>query len=886
LTSYEVDGETRYSAGAAPLLAASIAPDVQSIDGLSSLAEPTAQPDVATGGPQPSGSGCPAEASDSTPVGNNATAPLSFYYPDQLATQYDFDGFYETGDEGGGQTIALVEFEPYSQSDIDAYANCLGISDANVTHTDVAGGIAQNTMQSGEAALDIEDLLGLAPQAKIDVYEAPAADAAAEWNAVVSGDAQIVSTSWGSCEPAEEANESGFMATENTDLEEAASQGQTVLAASGDSGSSACLPSNGSSALAVEDPASQPFVTGVGGTSLADLGTPGTETVWNDDGTQSSQDGAGGGGFSNFWEEPTYQSGVTADTPPAACGNAAGGAAASVPTGCRMVPDVSADADPDTGYPIYQAGAWELVGGTSAAAPLWAAYIALANQSSGSNCAGGNQRLGFLNPSLYAAAASTSTYARDFRDVSSGDIAVSSAAQGAYPAGSGFDLASGLGTPNGTLLAGTLCADPLAVTPIANLSTAAGTTATGTVGATPSSGSSYRAVNLPPGVSLDAGTGAFGGAPESMGTFFPTVVVSNGSSTSEQTFTWTVTHPLVQFTGAAISSQSWIVQNPIAPLALSATDNQGGTITYTATGLPAGVSISSGGVIAGSPQAVGSGTATITATSSGAGTSAGQDQFSWSVAATSISVSAVADQTWTVGTQVSLAPSATDTSPSATLTFAATGLPPGLSMSPSTGLISGTPNGAQAAQAVQVTVTDGTGTSASETFSVVVAAAAEPASDFSGVATLSSTEMSSSSGTSSPPGGPVKAAPPPSVRADVSGTSTLHPRLTVTVKATAGKLSEIVIHLPRGFTASRSPRKLRAGIKVSLAGARVTVSGTTVMIALSGPRAIVTFTPAELSVARSLAAAVKLRQVRTETFSVVVIDAGARSTAKVVLPLR
>ena len=161
--------------------------------------------------------------------------------------------------------------------------------------------------------------------------------------------------------------------------------------------------------LAVSDPASQPYVTAVGGTSLQVLGPAPTETTWNDQ--LHYAEGAGGGGISQTFTMPAFQKALgevtgSSGTP---CGNASGD--------CRETPDVSADADPSTGYVVYDAVnglGWSAVGGTSGAAPLWAAVLAVA-ASADANSAG----YGALNPILYTLAQKApGTY---LNDVTSGN---------------------------------------------------------------------------------------------------------------------------------------------------------------------------------------------------------------------------------------------------------------------------------------------------------------------------------------------------------------------------------------------------------------------------------------------------------------------------------
>jgi YVTN family beta-propeller protein len=198
------------------------------------------------------------------------------------------------------------------------------------------------------------------------------------------------------------------------------------------------------------DPGTQPFVTGVGGTDLTALGPKPTESVW-DETLNSSADlpaGAGGGGISIFWPMPSYQSGpgvVSDDSSGVPCGNTSGL--------CREVPDVSASADPYHGYVIYEQGSWSASGGTSAAAPLWAAITALLDVQQGSMHA-----LGFLNPSLYQLVADGEPIVND---VTSGNNDYTTTGGGLYPATTGYDMATGLGTPIGTGLSQYLGFEPV-----------------------------------------------------------------------------------------------------------------------------------------------------------------------------------------------------------------------------------------------------------------------------------------------------------------------------------------------------------------------------------------------------------------------------------------
>ncbi|MGH9016824.1 MAG: hypothetical protein ACRDY1_03665, partial [Acidimicrobiales bacterium] len=200
--------------------------------------------------------------------------------------------------------------------------------------------------------------------------------------------------------------------------------------------------------LDVDDPAAQPEVTGVGGTDLTNVDGP-VESVWNAplNDSVTLPEGAGGGGISSVFALPAYQAGIVGTSSNGACGAPAG-------SGCREVPDVAASADPSNGYVIYYDGSWTAFGGTSGAAPLWAAVAALAVALNGTP-----QPLGNLNPDLYALAAAGQP---DFNDVTTGDNDFTDTAGGTYAAGPGYDMASGLGSPQGTNLATDL--NPFAIT--------------------------------------------------------------------------------------------------------------------------------------------------------------------------------------------------------------------------------------------------------------------------------------------------------------------------------------------------------------------------------------------------------------------------------------
>jgi len=349
--------------------------------------------------------------------------------PADIKTVYGLTG---TSLSGSGQTIALYELDGYVPSDIATYETQFGLPSITVTPISVNG--ATNVCGSGcdEVELDIEVAAALAPGvSKILVYEAPPLpnttfnDVLDAYDRIAADDlAQQVSTSWGG--PEIPNNNGSFLQSESQIFERMAVQGQSFFSASGDNGAY-----DDETTVSVDDPASQPFVTGVGGTQLSGSVASPVETVWNGCGTGKclqSSFGSTGGGVSTIWPISgavnsvlyNYQVGVS-------------GTASQTQ---RNVPDVSLCAGAP-GYSVF-IGGWGLVGGTSAAAPLWAAFMALVNED---RLAGGQSLFGFANPALYPFASGT-TYSSVFNDIQSGD-------NGFYSAGTGYDNATGLGSFKG-----------------------------------------------------------------------------------------------------------------------------------------------------------------------------------------------------------------------------------------------------------------------------------------------------------------------------------------------------------------------------------------------------------------------------------------------------
>src|SRR6266699_530218 len=317
-----------------------------------------------------------------------AAAQGHTYPPNQVAGLYQFPA----GTTGAGQTIAVIELGGgFSTSDVDVI---------------------------GAAAPGAAQVVYFAPNSDNGFVDAISAAAGATPAPVA------ISISWGQSEDSWTAQGRSAM---DAAMADAAALGITVCVASGDNGSGDAV-SDGQAH--VDFPASSPHALGCGGTKL--LANPATgvissEVVWNE---TAAGEGAGGGGVSDRFALPSWQANAGV---PARAGRSSG----SSGSGGRGVPDVAGNADPVTGYQIYSGGQAQVVGGTSAVAPLWAALVSRLAEATG-------QRFGLIQPTLYAGVTPGAEVA-GFRDITSGN-------NGAYTAGPGWDACSGLGRPDGTAL--------------------------------------------------------------------------------------------------------------------------------------------------------------------------------------------------------------------------------------------------------------------------------------------------------------------------------------------------------------------------------------------------------------------------------------------------
>lgn len=377
---------------------------------------------------------------------SQATATRGFV-PAQLAKFYSFpDG------DGDGQTIGILEFGGRLEQDaLDVFCKQVGVAVPRVVEVDVNGGATDTSDDpTGEVMLDIEVVAGICPKAVIPVYFGPTFDERSWVDTIdqaihdADNNPTVLSISWGNSEDGPQSAWQGISIDHVNDaLQEAALMGITVCVAAGDDGSD---DQGGDGKAHVDFPSTSPFVLAVGGTDLRVRNGAVTERVWKDgDGLRADGGGSTGGGVSVLFQRPSFQEGITIQSvnPGAIVG--------------RVVPDVAAHAESDgqrTGYffvidgPAGPVGT--LNGGTSAAAPLWAALIVRINAAL-QKALGPDKRAGYLTPVLYQAGANGQPIGSTVcKDITVGDNI--SAAIGGYSATPGFDACSGWGSPIGTKL--------------------------------------------------------------------------------------------------------------------------------------------------------------------------------------------------------------------------------------------------------------------------------------------------------------------------------------------------------------------------------------------------------------------------------------------------
>jgi hypothetical protein len=587
------DGATATANTVAPALPAAVADEVQAVVGLSDVSRAERTGDAgpapfyaATAPPENAPVACKAAAD------KQAESKGSFVI-NEIAEAYDFDSIYAEKNEGEGQTVAVLEYEPFVPADIAAFQKCFE-TDVPLVEEDIEGGPEKYTgkpEQAQEADGDIEIILGLAPEIdKLIVYQGPsgANEVVMLERWVEKNEAKVLSSSWGGCEKFDDRTEQAAIGTR---LQEAAIQGQTFLVAAGDEGSEDCWGKY--QGLVADSPGTQPYATSVGGTRLADYkSTPRLEYIWS----EGVEGGAGGGGVSEIFPMPSYQ----LDAAPSL--GLIEGASSGVPCGadpayCRQVPDVSANASLSSEYVIYNQGNWILTNGTSSATPVWAALMALTNASA--PCKAKGQTVGFVNPALYAIAGDE--YAANFNDIVSGtpgggqstDIRFGGTKP--YKPKPGYDMASGLGTPIAGGLSKSLCGAAhkytVSVTGPGDQLTIAGDAVSVQATATDSGGAtlSFTATGLPAGLSIDPASGLITGTTRTPGLSHVTVSARDryGNAGSRE-FTWTV-GPGAQARRLLGAKIVGLAQGK-PRLTVDVAANDGETLQNVAIVLPAGIS--------------------------------------------------------------------------------------------------------------------------------------------------------------------------------------------------------------------------------------------------------------------------------------------------------
>jgi kumamolisin len=433
LSSFSILGHQFFMQQGVPTLTGQVASLVQSVVGLNNFAFPTFKPPFSfTSSISASGANC-------SKYGAKQTLTR-----DKLAAAYQINQLYKQGFQGRGMTIGVAEFgDSYDPKDIANYAACAGINPPNIQNIDVNGHLPAGPGQ-GEAALDLELIAGLAPQAQILDYQASLnntsfAQALVDvFNRVATDHkVQVLSVSYGAGEDTFSTSEQDAV---NRSLRNLAAEGVSVFVSSGDCGAYSYRVPH---VAMVSFPASAPYAIAVGGTHLQlnNNNVRTSEDVWSsNDGAPVCQNewGSGGGVSQNSdFKRSSWQLGPGTS-------NHYDGASSlvltfnaqpvSAPNGLRQVPDVAADAYPNIS--IYYQGNWYRVGGTSAAAPIWAAGALLVDQGLQHQ---GKTSLGGV-PALYTLANHPGNL-HPYTDITSGNNLF-------YPATRGWDYASGWGSPN------------------------------------------------------------------------------------------------------------------------------------------------------------------------------------------------------------------------------------------------------------------------------------------------------------------------------------------------------------------------------------------------------------------------------------------------------
>lgn len=383
----------------------------------------------------------PASSSSSLPTAVAETCPAEVegcLTPHDLRVAYGIDSLIQKGFTGKGQTIIdIVSFgSPTLQQDMKIFDQTFNLPplDLQVMSPLTVPEFNPNNDKDAwaqETEMDVQIMHAIAPEAKVIVLQSPVAETEGivglpqyrqlEQYVIDHQLGTIVSQSWGSSElTLQDTQGQQELQRWNDVFKQGTTQHHiSYFSASGDTGATDYVDSHNTvgNIPTTSFAADSPWITSVGGTTLQSEGSGFRETAWSNS----------GGGFSRFYAMPSYQKLLPSKVQQQF-------------TNRRGVPDVSADADPNTGLPIYLNGQWSSAGGTSASTPVWAAIEAIANQMAG-------HPLGFINASLYKLATSSS-YQQDFHDITEGNNSYQPTNTQGYSAAIGWDPVTGLGTPN------------------------------------------------------------------------------------------------------------------------------------------------------------------------------------------------------------------------------------------------------------------------------------------------------------------------------------------------------------------------------------------------------------------------------------------------------
>lgn len=648
LHNYKVNGETHFAPSGDISVPAALSAVVKTVTNLSSF-RPKSH--VRFRAPQ----------STAKPKFTSSQSGDHFLTPKDVATIYNINSAYNAGYTGADQSIAIVGQSAIVLSDIEKFQSAAGLSTKDPTLVLVpnSGSATVYSDDEAESDLDLEYSGGIATGATIYfVYVGNNSNYSVfdSLNYAVDNEtAPVISVTYGACETAWSSTD---YSTLNDIFEQAATQGQSVIAAAGDNGSSDCHGETGlttaqQEALAVDFPASSQYVTGMGGTEFpsADVSSSNTtywesasgsdvissalsyipEQVWDDD-SSSSGLASGGGGVSSLTARPSWQTGVT-----------------GIPSGSyRLVPDISLDSSPyNAGYLYCSSDTatgisgscshgfrdtnddyLTVAGGTSFAAPIFAGMLAIINQKLDSS------GQGVINSTLYTMAANSTTYASAFHDITSGSNECtagssycSSAGASEYPATTGYDEASGLGSVDfynlleawGTSATGTVAstttltaattspasgADDTITITVASDSSSSTTTPTGTLTIVVDSTTETSSL----GLSSGSATYVFSSTTTGSHTITATYSGDSTYASSSGTLTLTVTTTDKTFTLAATNVKVSAGSSGTSTITITPANGYTGTIGWTISSSP---SLSNGCFSL--PSATVSSTSTVTA---------------------------------------------------------------------------------------------------------------------------------------------------------------------------------------------------------------------------------------------------------------------------------